>query len=520
VLRRLASRGTREAFLAVDDADRRVVLKVLGAPHSGDGLLDPKIADEASSYARLSHPNLVKVVELFSEGGRLVIALENVEGSTLNVVRAALGRGQHKLDDACWVYVAYCIFAGLAAAHAAVGADGKAAPVVHGNINPSCVHVAWDGAIKLGDFGVASVGEAARDSNPGFTWGSHGYAAPEQANAQPASPQADVYSATLVLWEMLAGRKAIERSPEPGADFVDRTAAPAFPSLGKLRPDIDERVRDIVRAGLQPDPAKRSVDAARVCEILRGVTDMDTARQRFATALAGIRSASEIGRPPAVAAPRRPPPVPPRRRAATKPPLPLPRPIFELELDIEPDPESTRPTSVSPPAIPGSVNVRIPSGRTTRLALLAAALLGAGLTIALSAPRGSASAARRAPAVVEAQGQPAIVSAPAAIVSAPEVIREPPAEPAPAPTAPTAATTANAANAPTAAAPDDIPPDVGELQMPPSAAGHRIFVDGRTVSEGLDPVRVPCGPHAVRIGSAGQVQRLDVPCGAALVLTR
>jgi hypothetical protein len=56
--------------------------------------------------------------------------------------------------------------------------------------------------------------------------------------------------------------------------------------------------------------------------------------------------------------------------------------------------------------------------------------------------------------------------------------------------------------------------------MPPSAAGHRIFVDGRTVSEGTDPVRVPCGPHAVRIGSAGRLQQIDVPCGSALSLTR
>jgi hypothetical protein len=61
---------------------------------------------------------------------------------------------------------------------------------------------------------------------------------------------------------------------------------------------------------------------------------------------------------------------------------------------------------------------------------------------------------------------------------------------------------------------------VGELQMPASADGHRIFVDGRTVSEGTAPVRVHCGPHEVRIGSAGRLQNLNIPCGSPLALTR
>jgi hypothetical protein len=197
--------------------------------------------------------------------------------------------------------------------------------------------------------------------------------------------------------------------------------------------------------------------------------------------------------------------------------------IVELELDAEPDPQpesvSMLPTSHSAPDISGLVTVRrAPSDSIARVAMLAAAVLVAGVAVGVAVPRLSANAPRReeaplptaastaqTPPAPEPEGTAAAQAPePSAAAPAPEPAAEPPAEPP----------------EETAAPPDPIPPNVGELQMPPSAAGHRIFVDGRTVSEGTDPVRVPCGAHAVRIGSAGRLQQIDVPCGSALSLTR
>jgi hypothetical protein len=56
-------------------------------------------------------------------------------------------------------------------------------------------------------------------------------------------------------------------------------------------------------------------------------------------------------------------------------------------------------------------------------------------------------------------------------------------------------------------------PSTGVLNPPATAAGHRVFVDGRQVGEGTDPIVVPCGRHAVRIGSGGKDVTLDIPCG-------
>jgi eukaryotic-like serine/threonine-protein kinase len=510
VVRQLESCGAREAFLAVDAAEHQVVLKVLSAPQSEDGLIDPRIADEASAYARLSHPNLVKVVQLFSASGRLLVALETVEGSTLNVVRAALVRRLHKLDDACWYYVGSCIFGGLAAAHAAVDANGNPAPILHGNVNPSSVHVAWDGAIKVGDFGVASIVETTRDSNPGLSWGSYGYLAPEQASARPVGPHTDVYSAALVLWELLAGRKAVERVAESATDLLDRMAQPSFLSLDELRPDVDRRVLEVVRAALEQDPAKRSVDAAGICEVLRSATDMENARNALAFALANVRSEK-------IAGTWRPPPAPRPRQALPKPPPPPPvRPtVVELALDdvvpleVEPERDSVLATSHLALEIPGPVPaVRTPSRTIAGMVTLAAAVLAAGIAIPLVMPRATADAARRTTPAPEPEPTAAAIAPPA---------------PAPAaePSAERSEESPSEESAPEEApARDPVPPNVGELQMPASADGHRIFVDGRTVSEGTDPVRIHCGPHEIRIGSAGRLQNVNVPCGTTLALTR
>jgi serine/threonine-protein kinase len=520
ILKGLATAGGRDAFLAEDENGRRVILKVLGAPDGDLGSPDPRIADEVAAYARLSHPNLVRAVDVASADGFLVVALENVEGCQLNGIRGALAGAHAQLDDVCSLYIGACIFGGLAAAHAAVDSNGRPAPVLHRSINPSNVFISRDGSVKIGNFSVASIADGAGDSNPGLTWGSYGYFAPEQARAQPIGPHTDVYSAMLVLWELLAGRKAIERGADSAVELLDRMAAASFPSLDELRPDLDARVRAAIRVGLQPGVPRRGIGAARAHEIFASVIRVDSARQRLASALGCLPSEMWPGEHVR----RVSPPPPPRRRAAS--PGPLPRPAAELDREMRPATESASsidPTSHSTPALPLEKGPR--RTRAERIALLgvaALALFGAGFLLPLLLPPGSMrplhdaapQAIRPTAATTASTFSPEPSAAtPAAAASQPLHAEAPaPSEPAP--------VEGKAPDVP--ATPDEppIPGDMGELQLPSAAAGHRIFVDGRTVSEGTAPIRVACGPHAVRIGSAGRLQQVDVPCGDALALTR
>ncbi|HEY2370080.1 MAG TPA: serine/threonine-protein kinase, partial [Polyangiaceae bacterium] len=346
VLRRLPA-SSREVLLAKDADGKQVVLKVFDAPERNQGLFDDKVADEASAYGRLSHPNIVKVVDIFSADGKFVIALEWVDGSSLAVVRAMLERDAKKVPDECWLYVMHCVFAALAEAHAGKGADGKPAPVLHRGVNPSNVLIAWDGQVKLGNFNVAQSVRVLRDSNPGLTWGSYGYFAPEQVKLQPTTTATDVYSAALMLYELLAGKKALSRGEMTDTDLLKAMAAPSFVPLEQLRRDVSAPVRYAVRAGLEPDPKRRIASAVRIRDVLRAAIDVDGARKKLVEVLASIREheaatvappALDLDEPFATRAP---------------PPMELDEPASVELISLAPDPPSVPPPAPPvPPAAP------------------------------------------------------------------------------------------------------------------------------------------------------------------------
>jgi serine/threonine-protein kinase len=386
VLHALSSRGTpSETLLAANEAGERVVLKGLGSADRGQRLLDPKIADEAREYSRLSHANLVKILDLFSADGRFFVALEYVDGLALQAVHAALA-DDRDVDAACWIYVASSIFAALAAAH---GAN-----ILHRKVTPSNVQIAWDGTVKLGTFSMVDVVKVTHASV------SSRYVAPEQKEGATAGPYTDVYSAMLIVRELLSDE-------------------------GDLRPGAGARVSELIRAGLEQDPARRLNSAAHARDVFRAAIDMAGARKRFAAAMARMRFQEEapvsrdvaptrpcdvevaaatrapkgatpaepepvvesapstddtptVIRPPtdeelqALSAlrpklvappqeqpprpgPRRPPPLPPRARAQRPPQAAAPPPV--VELDVEPEPEPAAPAPRGPQALRAAFRV-------------------------------------------------------------------------------------------------------------------------------------------------------------------
>lgn len=419
VIEQLASGGARDLFLGEDDTGVRAVLKILEAPERNQGLMDPRVADEMSAYGSLAHPNLVKVLDLFSTEGRFVIALEHVDGTSLNVARAALKRSGGALDDAAIMYIGASLFAALAAAHEAKDANGKPAPVLHRNINPSGVQLAWSGAVKLGNFDVASVSTSLRDSSPGFTWGSYGYSAPEHVKQQPIGPAADVYSAAIVVWELLAGRKAVERGALTDAEVLSAMASPKLPSLDELRPDIDERVREALRVALEVEPAMRLVTAAGLRDTLAAPIDMDAERGRLVRTLELVRP--EVTRPRAASKPHLPeaPRVPPPRPSAKKTMMGTGSPLAALPLAKLAPPPLPRAALPAPPPAPE---------RAPRSSVPLANLIGSSVDALAATQLG------QAPIPLP----PVVAPAPPPAPPSPQIFhRAPPEPPAPPPQRPT-----------------------------------------------------------------------------------
>jgi serine/threonine-protein kinase len=599
VVRRLGSAGGN-TYLGSDEGDRTVVLKVLEVASRNQGLFDPRVADEAAAYARLSHPNLVRVLDLFSADGKFVIVLEHFESSALNVVQASMRRAGVDLGDAAALYVGTCLFAAVAAAHAA-RTNGALAPVLHRNINPSNVFVDARGDVKLGNFNVANVAIGARDANAGFTWGSYGYCAPEQVRCEDVGPPADVYAASLVLWELLARRKAIVRESLTEAELLERMAEPRIPALETIRPDLDARLLQAMRFALEPEADKRMISAASMLEAIVQAAQVGDGRTALAHRLVRIQSAARAAPLPASAAP----PLDPADDAASPdddPQTPWPRKALDApfepasasslaeagtasetsepslldvgasgapaepspysgEAEVSPEPWLSLPGPVEeaaepPPARamsgdapePATVSVRpisvrpasVRPERPTGLPATeppwrdrAACTSGTG-GVALDASERAI--ARRGPRALPAAAIALLVACAGAVwlahrarqvplvASSPPVATSSPADSAvsilassepPPPVARPAPVLPSASIAPEAAAASTPPaaPTSGALTFAPSAAGHRIYVDGRVVGEGARPLRVRCGVHAVRIGASGPTQTVDVPCG-------
>jgi serine/threonine-protein kinase len=295
ILRRLASGAASDVLLARAEGphgfQRVVALKILLAKAKADPDFERHFAAEASAYARLSHPAVVKLYDFFAADGQLVMVLEFVDGLPLHKLRAMLAIAGERIEDPGALFLGLRIFSALAAAHGARDpATGEFAPITHADVNPSNILVPWDGHVKLGDFGIARAAGLQSDPRSGFIKGTYGYIAPEQVAGKEPTVRADVYSAGLIVWELLARRKAVQRGSLSDAQVLKAMAHPEFPTLELLRPDLDASIREAIRRALEPDPDKRSITAEEMVNVLRQGVSADEGRKSLADALMRVRS--------------------------------------------------------------------------------------------------------------------------------------------------------------------------------------------------------------------------------------
>jgi serine/threonine-protein kinase len=577
VLRRLASGATTDVLLARAEGpngfERVVALKVLLQPTGSDPALEGVFAREASAYARLSHPAIVKLYDFFAVDGQLVMALEYVDGLPLHKLRATLSIGAERLEDTAALFVGSRVFSALAAAHSASDpASGEFSPVIHGDVNPSNVLVPWDGQVKVSDFAVSKMKGAQGSARMGFVKGTYGYQAPEQVRGGAVTVRTDVYSATLVLWELLARRKAIQRGSLPEAEVLKVMANPEIPPLDALRPDVSAEVRDAVRRGLEPDPDRRTVTAEEMANVLRKSMTGDEGRLSLAGAIARVRpppASTERGNgqgaPPIAGSD----PLPPasgeatgaRGGASLAPAASEPKVADEppSETKVAEEPPSEQKVADDPPSEPKVAEEPV-SGEPSVESALPVPLTETE-TETPAAPPSPASpptdASPNAPLPPSTQGSPSLVlvlgvllglalisvggfrfyvheqenGAPAPArperlppASVPPSSPRPEPKPPPASAAPSEAPSSegapmSAGPAATTPAPKVAGPGQGTILTDSTSGGHRIFVDGRVVGESPSPAVVGCGSHSVQVGSAGTARTVVVPCGGSVRVT-
>ncbi len=268
--------------------ERHVALKILHPHHSSDEDFVQRFRKEARLVAQLSHPNIVTVIDRGDDGGRQFIVFEYVEGENLKEVVTREG----PLPLRRVLELALQIGRGLAFAHS----QG----LVHRDVKPQNVLMNGDDQAKVTDFGIArSIDVDVGVTQTGTVLGTSAYIAPEQASGGDITPQTDVYSLGVVLYELLTGEV-----PFPGESFVAvamKHINDPPPTLLERRPDTPPRLAAAVDRALAKEPGERfgSMDDF-VAELSACLAELGPEADADATMIvpAALASAERGSRPP------------------------------------------------------------------------------------------------------------------------------------------------------------------------------------------------------------------------------
>jgi eukaryotic-like serine/threonine-protein kinase len=166
--------------------------------------------DEARLAARLSHPNIVQTNEVGNDGDRYFMAMDYLDGRGLDQIRRRSKSAGFGLSVPMQIRVICDMLAGLDYAHKLTDFDGTPLNIVHRDVSPQNVFVTFDGQVKLLDFGIAKAANSMHETHAGVVKGKVSYMSPEQGRGWKVDARADVFSAGVMLWEALTGKRMRE----------------------------------------------------------------------------------------------------------------------------------------------------------------------------------------------------------------------------------------------------------------------------------------------------------------------
>jgi serine/threonine-protein kinase len=243
-----------------------VAIKRINAALAGDPHVLGMFLDEARITSLIRHPNVVQTLDVVEEAGELLLVMEYVHGVSLaRLLAAAKERGERlPLDVAS--RIASDVLYGLHAAHEATNEQGKSLEIVHRDVSPQNILVGADGISRVADFGIARAANRVETTQFGEVKGKLRYIAPEQFGREAVDRRADVYSAGLLLWEMIAG-SAMRRASSPGG-LTSAILAPKLEPPSNWVHEVPPALDDIVLKALATDPRERFPFASQMAVAL------------------------------------------------------------------------------------------------------------------------------------------------------------------------------------------------------------------------------------------------------------
>ena len=260
--------GMAIVYRAVDlRTGHNVAVKVLRPEYNEDSEFIGRFQREAEAASKMTHHNIVNLLDVGMDGDNRYLVMEYVQGKTLKSVIQERG----KLNPALAGQIAIRILSALEHAHR----NG----IVHRDIKPQNILVHADGHIKVADFGIARIANSSTLTKGDNVMGSVHYFSPEQARGEGANATSDIYSTGIVLYEMLTGRVPYD-GDNPVAVAMQHLHAAPIP-IQNLAPDVPPALVRVCMKAMEKNPALRYQTARDMAADIRLALENRPERQAF-----------------------------------------------------------------------------------------------------------------------------------------------------------------------------------------------------------------------------------------------
>ncbi|HVT07622.1 MAG TPA: serine/threonine-protein kinase, partial [Polyangia bacterium] len=259
ILRKVTDGGTAEIFLAKQHGaqgfEKTVVLKRIFTTFYADPQFRHMLVDEAHVAMSLNHSNIVQVLDLGESEGRYFLALELVDGWSLDRILKRAKAAGVQLPPPLALYVTAEVCRALAYAHAKKRPDGKPLGIVHRDVSPHNVLISEQGEVKLTDFGIAKAMNKTEKSLGNLIKGKVAFMSPEQAAAAPLDARSDLFSVGTILYAMITRRHPFDAPTDYETLMLVKSGDYMPPETA--RPGLNPELYRVIRKAMGKQPADR-----------------------------------------------------------------------------------------------------------------------------------------------------------------------------------------------------------------------------------------------------------------------
>ena len=269
LVRKLASGGMGEIYealqLGIAGFAKRVVIKTLIEELAADSSFIEMFIGEAKLVADLIHENIAQVYQLGKVNNTFYITMEYIHGVTLQEFHERHVKSGKKIpiDICCFIISRVC--RALHYAHTKRDRNGELLCIVHRDVSPNNIMLAFDSVVKLTDFGIAKARNFMFDGEGEVLYGKVPYMSPEQASFQKTDGRSDIFSLGICFYEILTGESLYAKENKKTLMTRYQIIKDAIPPIKEKRTDIPPKVEEILYKALEKKRHLRYQTAQKMC---------------------------------------------------------------------------------------------------------------------------------------------------------------------------------------------------------------------------------------------------------------